>query len=151
MTKNHTNNKGGFDFNIQSVGIYDNTELVIMACNIIDKRLEDIESLIEKDELEISKSQNTMSNSFDIILENEDYTIGKVLEYMLYSKFYETGLLSFCGFKKMHPHDSYSIIRVAYKDVTDKSVVKGNLKECITDAKEVYRKIRKDFLKLVKD
>ena len=25
-----------------------------------------------------------MPNSFDIILENEDYTIGKILEYTLY-------------------------------------------------------------------
>lgn len=143
--------RDSFDFSIQSLGIYDNAELLNMACNIIIKRLEDIDTLIEKDELEISKSQNTMSNCFDIILENEDYTIGKVLEYILYAKFYETGILTFCGFKKMHPHDTYSIIRVAYKESSDKPVVKGHLKDSINDAKEVFRKIKKEFLKLVKD
>jgi DNA-directed RNA polymerase subunit L len=92
-----------------------------------------------------------MSNCFDIILENEDYTIGKIIEYMLYTKFYETKILKFCGFKKMHPHDSDSIIRIAYADAIDKSTIKGNLKECIETAKNVYLKIKKEFLKLLKN
>jgi len=139
-----------FDFIIQTIGIYDNIELLNKACEILVDNLEFLDSLIEKDELKIEKSQNTMANSYDIILENEDYTIGKVLEYFLYTRFYETKTLTFCGFKKMHPHDSQSIIRVAYKDVIDKSTIKGNLKECIEESKQVFTKIRKEFLKLVK-
>ena len=92
-----------------------------------------------------------MSNSFDIILENEDYTIGKVLEYFLYTKFYETKLLTFCGFKKMHPHDSYSIIRVAYKDAIEISTIRGHLKECIDESVQVFIRVKKEFLKLVKN
>ena len=92
-----------------------------------------------------------MANSFDVILENEDYTIGKVLEYLLYTKFYETNMLTFCGFKKMHPHDSQSIIRVAYKEAVEKSNIKGHLKECILDAKKIFAKMRKEFLKLLKN
>jgi DNA-directed RNA polymerase subunit L len=91
-----------------------------------------------------------MLNSFDIILENEDYTIGKVLEYFLHVKFYETALLNYCGFKKMHPHDNFSIIRVAYKEPVEKSTIKGNLKECISDAVQIYTKLRKEFTKFVK-
>jgi DNA-directed RNA polymerase alpha subunit len=143
--------KDSFDFIIQSVGIYDNVELVHKACEILIEKLQFQDELIEKDELKIEKSQNTMSNSFDIILENEDYTIGKVLEYFLYTKFYETKLLTFCGFKKMHPHDSYSIIRVAYKDAVDISSIKGHLKECIDDSVQVFAKVKKEFLKLVKN
>jgi DNA-directed RNA polymerase subunit L len=133
--------KDSFDYTIQSIGVYTNYELVNKACDILIAKLDEIDTLIEKDELKIDKAMNTMSNSFDIILENEDYTIGKVLEYFLYTKFYETKTLTFCGFKKMHPHDSYSIIRVAYKDAVDKSSIKGNLKECIEDAKQVFGKI----------
>ena len=136
---------------IQSIGVYTNYELVDKACEILIKKLDDIDTLIEKDELKIDKAMNTMSNSFDIILENEDYTIGKVLEYFLYTKFYETKTLTFCGFKKMHPHDNYSIIRVAYKDAVDKSTIKGSLKECIDDAKQVFGKIKKEFLRFVKN
>jgi DNA-directed RNA polymerase alpha subunit len=142
--------KDSFDFNIQTIGIYTNNEIVDIACRILIGKLTELDAIIEKDELEIKNSDNTMLNSFDIILENEDYTIGKVLEYFLYVKFYETSLLNYCGFKKMHPHDSYSIIRVAYKEPVEKSTIKGNLKECISDAVQVYTKLRKEFTKFVK-
>ena len=102
--------------------------------------------LIEKDELRIEPSATTIKNSFDIILENEDYTIGKVLEFMLNDKYYEgTRTLTFCGFKKMHPHDSDSIIRIAYTEETDKAVVKQNLKSCIQDSIIVFDSIQKKF------
>lgn len=140
-----------FDFTIQSVGIYDNIELVQKACEILVDKFQYQDSLIEKDELVIEKSQNTMSNSYDIILENEDYTIGKALEYLLYTKFYETKILTFCGFKKMHPHDSQSIIRVAYREPVDISTIKGNLKECIEQAINIFTKVRRDFAKMVKN
>jgi DNA-directed RNA polymerase subunit L len=139
-----------FDFIIQSVGIFDNIELVQKACEILIDKLQYQDSLIEKDELVIEKSQNTMSNSYDIILENEDYTIGKVLEYFMYTKFYEPKILTFCGFKKMHPHDSQSIIRVAYREPIDISTIKGNLKECIEGASQVFTKVRRDFARMVK-
>jgi DNA-directed RNA polymerase subunit L/DNA-directed RNA polymerase alpha subunit len=139
-----------FDFIIQTVGIFDNIELVKKACEILVDKLQYQDSLIEKDELAIEKSQNTMANSYDIILENEDYTIGKVLEYFMYTKFYEPKILTFCGFKKMHPHDSQSIIRVAYREPVDISTIKGNLKECIDDASQVFAKVRKDFARMVK-
>ena len=143
--------KDSFDFTIQSVGVYTNYELVNKACAILIEKLDELDTLIEKDELKIDKSMNTMANSFDIILENEDYTLGKILEYFLYTRFYETKTLTFCGFKKMHPHDSDSIIRVAYKDAIEKSTIKGNLKECIEEAKQVFGKIKKEFLRFVKN
>jgi DNA-directed RNA polymerase subunit L len=77
-------------------------------------------------------------------LKNEDYTIGKVIEIMLYDKFFEN-TLTFCGFKKMHPHDNDSIIRVAYKSPVDKSVIKNHLMECIVNAQDIYRNIKKQF------
>jgi DNA-directed RNA polymerase alpha subunit len=143
--------KDSFDFIIQTIGIYDNVELVHKACEILIDKFQYQDTLIEKDELEIKNAENTMSNSFDIILENEDYTIGKVIEYFMYTKFYETKMLTFCGFKKMHPHDSYSIIRVAYKDAIDKSTIKGHLKECIDESIQVFSRVKKEFLKLVKN
>ena len=133
-----------FDFIVQTIGIYDNSEIVLMACDILQKKLAYLYDQIMSDDVKITNSLNTMENCFDITLENEDYTIGKVLEYLLYSKFFEnTKILSYCGFKKMHPHDSDSIIRVAYVEIVDKNVVKKNLAECINDAIEVYNKIKK--------
>ena len=87
-----------------------------------------------------------MKNCYDIILENEDYTIGKVLEYLLYSSYYE-GLktLSFCGFKKLHPHDLDSIIRIAYKEDITIMDIKQNLKKCFESAIIIYTTIHDKF------
>lgn len=143
--------KDSFDFMLESIGVYSNNELLDKACLILVQYLTQIHNLIEKDELEIIKSQNTMSNCFDVILENHDYTIGKVLEYLLYVKYYETNMLTYCGFKKMHPHDSYSIIRVAYSEAVEVSTVKGHLQECIADSISIFKRIKKEFLKLMKN
>ena len=142
--------KDSFDFVLQSVGVYTNEELLNSACKIIIQRLNDIDTIIEKDELEIKNADSTLANSFDIILENEDYTIGKVLEYFMYSKFYNTNNLTFCGFKKLHPHDTFSIIRIAYYNPVEKSTIKGNLKECIIDAVDVFTKLKRNFLSITK-
>ena len=140
-----------FDFMIQSVGVYTNNEIVDSGCEILLKKFEKLNDIIEKDKLEIKNADNTMANCFDVILENEDYTIGKVMEYFLYSKFYETNILTFCGFKKLHPHDNYSIIRVSYTEAVEKSTIKGHLKECINDAKNVYKEMREKFAMFVRN
>jgi DNA-directed RNA polymerase subunit L len=138
--------KDSFDFIIQTIGVFTNQELVHNACDILIEKLRLLDTSAETDELTIEPSVNTMSNSFDIILVNEDYTIGKIIEYMFYSKFFEDAkMLTYCGFKKMHPHDNDSIIRVAYKDPVDKATIKQNLKACIESAINVYKKIRKDI------
>ena len=141
ITKNDS-----FDYSIQTIGIYTNQELVHKACDIVIKKRELVDTLSDTDELDIHPSDNTMTNSYDIILQNEDYTIGKIIEYMMYAKFYENAqILTFCGFKKMHPHDTNSIIRVAYKEITDKTTIKQNLKACLEDAIAVFKKIKKDL------
>ena len=140
-----------YDFIIQSIGVYTNYEIFNKACEIIINKLVDLDTSIETDEIKIEGSLNTMENSYDVILENDDYTIGKVVEYMLYNKFFENlKTLSFCGFKKMHPHDTDSIIRVAFHEASDKSVIKQNLKESVIEAIQVFKKINKEFLKTVK-
>jgi len=138
--------RDSFDFTIQTIGIFTNQELIRKACDILIQKFDSLNTDIDTDELKIFPSDNTMPNSYDVILENEDYTIGKVIEYFLYSKLYEgTKILSYCGFKKMHPHDADSIIRVAYKEGLEKMAIKQNLKECIADAISVYKKIQDKF------
>jgi len=138
--------KDSFDFTIQTVGVFTNQEIIRTACDVLIEKLDALNTAIDTDELKINPSDNTMANCYDVILENEDYTIGKAIEYFLYSKFYE-GIksLSYCGFKKMHPHDMDSIIRIAYKEELEKMAIKQNLKECIVDAISVYKSIKDKF------
>lgn len=142
--------KDSFDYNIESVGVYEPRELCKNACIILkyqfDKLAEEIET---RDDL-IHISETTMENCFDFILEHGDYTIGKVLEYSLYEKgFVAKGgkpTIQFCGFKKMHPHDDHSVIRVSYvaKDA-EKSWLKNGLKESCAEAAAIFKAISSKF------
>ena len=135
-----------FDFIIQTIGVFDNKQLVKKACNILRKKMADMILGLESDIIPITMSETTMENSYDIILENEDYTVGKVLEYILYDKYYMgEELLSFCGFKKFHPHDTESKIRVSYKLPTDKHMLRQHLKTVCVVVEELFTKIYKIF------
>jgi hypothetical protein len=50
----------------------------------------------------------------------------------------------------MHPHDSDSIIRVAYKESVNMAFIKQNLLECVADAIQIYKKLKKEILKINK-
>jgi DNA-directed RNA polymerase subunit L len=135
-----------FDFVVQTLGVYDNKDLVRKACAIIQNKLLDLIQIIDDGELPVFMSETTMDNCFDIHLENEDYTIGKILEYILYTKFYEgEKTLNFCGFKKFHPHDTKSVIRMAFINKNDKTVINRYVRESCVDAQQVCKDIYQLF------
>lgn len=135
-----------FDFVIQSVGVYDNKDIVRKACAVLQNKFIDIVQMIDSNVMLILTGEATMENCYDIHLHDEDYTVGKIIEYLLYSMFYEKlGTLSFCGFKKFHPHDTKSMVRVAFKEKQDKSVVGVYLREVCVDAQQVFKDIHRLF------
>jgi DNA-directed RNA polymerase alpha subunit/DNA-directed RNA polymerase subunit L len=108
--------ENSFDFIIQGLDIFSNIALLKMSCDTLITKFDKLIKDINVNDVPILRSETTMQNSFDMILVREDYTIGKILEYILYTKFYtsKTPTLNFCGFKKFHPHDAKSTIRIAF-------------------------------------
>lgn len=103
-----------FDFKVESIGVFTNREIIHLACDNIIKRLNIISTKSDNQSIELKRNTTSMINSTDIILPNEDYTIGKVLEYILHMEYYKkVNLLSYVGFIKKHPHDDFSIIRIS--------------------------------------
>lgn len=143
--------ENSFDFVLRSTGVYKCPTLVKKACAIMEHKLKDFCAAIESDTVailptETSGVKTTMDHCFDIILENEDYTLGKALEYYLYQTYFvEKKTLTFCGFKKLHPHDASSRIRVAFADKADKGQVREYLREASIKLEEVYVEIRSKF------
>jgi DNA-directed RNA polymerase subunit L len=136
--------KNSFDFILQSVGVFENNVLVLKSCDILIRKFMLLEDANNSGDLKIISSVTTMENSYDVILENEDYTIGNILNYILYMVFYrDTSQLSYCGFKKMHPHDSDSIIRLAFESPTsNKNTIKTMFKYAIEESIKVLQKIK---------
>jgi DNA-directed RNA polymerase subunit L len=117
-----------FDFKVESVGVYANVELINMGCDNIIKRLDKIKEKCDKEQLKLNKKATAMENAVDVILQGEDYTIGKVIEFVLHEQYYKKDqALSYVGFIKKHPHDDYSIIRMAFSSEGDTSLTDVNV------------------------
>jgi len=111
--------RNSFDFILETVGIYENTEIIVKACQILMDKFVELKRILDKDELEIQPSDSTIENCYDVTLENEDYTIGNILNFELYDVYYrDLKKLSYVGFKKMHPHDTHSILRMGFIEPT---------------------------------
>ena len=138
--------KDSFDFIIETIGIYSNFKLLELACAILIKKLyNSLESLKGNSDL-IKDAPDTMENCYIITLENEDYSVGKILEYCLYQKYFEDKKdLTYVGFLKKHPHDTFSIIKIACKDINSKDDIIFMLEECVNYSVILINSIRTYF------
>ena len=133
-----------FDFIIESVGVYSNTEIVTKACLLIVEKCNKLVSDIENasGDVDVVPSDTTLSNGYDVTLQNEDYTLGKCIEYFLHTNHYEgSRTVSFCGFRKNHPHDTHSMIRLAFHAPTDVDIVHTYLIQAARDSAAVFESL----------
>ena len=135
-----------FDFIIESVGIYSNFKLMELACSVLIKNLHlTLESFKSNNDL-IKDAIDTLENCYIITLENEDYTIGKIIEYNLYSKYFvEKKELNYVGFLKKHPHDNNSFIKVSFKNMITKDDLIIILEEGINNSILLFNSIKEYF------
>ena len=131
-----------YNFIIETVGVYENMDIVIKACEVMVSKCRKFLYDLENGNVPIIQSETTLKNGFDITLIGEDYTLGKVIEYYLYQEhFIADKTLSFCGFRKPHPHSIDSMIRVAFHNQVDKVGVSGYFQGACDSAITAFTKI----------
>lgn len=133
-----------FDFVIQTIGVFENKDILKMALTILHNKFAEFMKNLESDTIPILNSETTMDHCYDIILEDEDYTMGKVIEFMLYEQYYmKEKTIDYCGFKKFHPHDTQSTVRIAFTQPADKSMVKQYLFVACKKSTEIFHQTLK--------
>ena len=133
-----------FRFKVESVGVHENRELVVLACDKLIENSKRILSLSNEHSIEISPNQIANNFSYDIILQNEDYTMGKLIEYVFYENYFEKNdIFSYVGFIKKHPHDDYSIIRIIFND--KEKANNDNIYKILSSSLEAIIQIYKDL------
>ena len=134
--------ENSYDFVVESVGVFDNMEILTKACDIMIKKCEAFMYDLEHGNVVIVTSETTLKNGFDITLKNEDYTLGKVIEFYLYqNNFIGDKSVSFCGFRKPHPHSVDSLIRIAFHSPIEVVGVSGYLQGATDNAIQAYKQI----------
>lgn len=106
--------KNSFEFEIKTECVFENKELIYISCQELINKFNMLIKQIREHRMD-SKLNGLCTH--DYILSNEDYTVGNLLNHLLYKNYCEgVQHLTYCGFKKMHPHDTDSIIRITYND-----------------------------------
>lgn len=143
--------KNSFEFEVETVGVYSNEEIVRRSCDVLVNSL---------DELEITMSQtnalvdffevNSVGDFVMVKLENYDYTIAKSIEAVLYMRNWESkdkmDGLDYLATVRPHPHIPEIYLRLHYVAGLDDRV---SLEErsrmivlnAITECKDVFRKV----------
>lgn len=133
-----------FDFIIETIGVYSNTEIVTKACMLLIEKCNKLVSDIQNasGEVDVEPSESTLSNGYDITMQNEDYTLGKCIEHFLHQNHYlGSKTVSFCGFRKNHPHDTHSMIRIAFHAPTEVDIVHAYLIAAARDSEAVFQSL----------
>lgn len=144
MEANRYVNPDSFDFIIESLGVYSNVEILTKACMLLIEKCKKLISDIENasGDVDVVPSETTLSNGYDVTMQNEDYTLGKCIEYFLHTTHYVASrTLSFCGFRKNHPHDTHSMVRMAFRAPTDVDVVHAYLIQAARDSAAVFQSL----------
>ena len=124
-----------------------------MGCDVL---VRDINAFMDKlipvamTDIVMAQSRSTIADSYDLKLTGIGYTIGKILEHLIHENYYKgVGVLTFVGFRKDHPHDNHSTIRIAFKsmpeDVDVNSTIIDILKNVCHKAIQIYTSISEDF------
>lgn len=139
--------KNSFDFELKSVGVYSNPLLVKMACGVMLKKLETLSQAASSGNLQIEKLEgSTFNSAFNFILKDEDYTLGKVIENIIYAQHYEgSNRLTYVGFIKLHPHHNDSLIRLAFASEGDDKQVTEMVIDACRVATEAFNRIKEAF------
>jgi DNA-directed RNA polymerase subunit L len=138
--------KNTYDFILETIGVYSNVELIHTACDVLISKFTQLRETATQRGLEIIRSKNTLPNCFDMILKDEDYTIGKVIEYIIHEDYFQNNKqLHYVGFIKEHPHDEDSIIRISFlKEVSEKEAINSIIEYVTQVAIKIFTHI-KDF------
>lgn len=138
--------ENSFDFTIETIGIYSNYKLLELGISIIIKKLYiTLESLKNNNDL-IYDATDTLDNCYIITLENEDYTIGKIIEYYLYTKYFnEDKVINYVGFLKKHPHDNNSFIKISFKNLISKDELLIMIEDSVNNSILLLNSIKEYF------
>jgi DNA-directed RNA polymerase subunit L len=135
-----------FVFKLQSIGIYSNIELMYYSCKILIKKLFYVVEDLKNNSNLINEVSDYLDNCFEITIQNEDYTVGKIIENYFYEyHFINKKTISYISFVKKHPHDKNSIIKISYNYIITKDEIITQVEESINYAISNVNSIQEYF------
>lgn len=124
-----------FDFIVESVGVLDPIYIVARALDVLQKKLLKYASIDSGDLPEGLKTvpADARMKGFDFIFQNEDHTLGNLLQTWMEQNVVDSGEITFVGYKVPHPLRDEMVLRVGVEsglDTTARAAVAKAAREC---------------------
>jgi DNA-directed RNA polymerase subunit L len=124
-----------FDFIVESVGVLEPTYIVARALDVLQKKLLKYASIDSGDLPEGLKTvpADARMKGFDFIFQNEDHTLGNLLQTWMEQNLVDSGEITFVGYKVPHPLRDEMVVRVGVEsglDTAARAAVAKAAREC---------------------
>jgi DNA-directed RNA polymerase alpha subunit len=138
---------------VESVGVYSNEHIVKRGCQYLINRLNEMVIYLKDAVIEdgfynqpnfcIYMDTTTLNPTYCFYIQNDDYTIGKIVEKYLYNMYRSN--IYYVSFKKEHPHDTHCLVSFAYNAEISNEGVIDNLRSVSTELIRIYESISTKF------
>ena len=138
---------------VESVGVYANEYIVKRGCQYLIHRLNEMITYLKDAVIEdgfynqanfcLYIDTTTINPTYCFYIQNDDYTIGKIVEKYLYNMYRAD--IYYVSFKKEHPHDTYCLVSFAYNAEISNEGVIDNLRNVATELIRIYESISSKF------
>ena len=129
----HTNENlkpNKFIMNVESVGVLDPQDIFQQSIEILIQKLNNFIQNIKNENIKVQKS-NTIQNAVDLIIPNEDHTLGNIIQSHMCSLYkIDNNNVNFVGYNQPHPLENYIVIRVGLGENTNINKVKEFVIDC---------------------
>ena len=136
-----------YDFVVEAVGPLGPRELVFRAIDILANRLRQLKVALATDTARLQDAPGTIPYAFTVQLDGDGYTLGRLIEWYLYSRHYigDSQILSFCGFRKPHPHIAVSNVKIAFSRETPRASALAFVDEAIDEVMVMVSSLSRFF------
>lgn len=138
---------------VETVGVYTNEYIVKRGCQYMMNRLNDMITYLKDAVVEdgfynqanfcLYIDTTTITPTYCFYIQNDDYTIGKIVEKYLYNMFRSD--IYYVSFKKEHPHDTHCLVSFTYNAEISNEGVIDNLRNVATELIRIYESISSKF------
>jgi DNA-directed RNA polymerase subunit L len=133
-----------FTMSIESIGTLSNNDIFLGSLKLLIEKIELFNSNIQDNKLKMSFSNEVDFKAIDIVIPNENHTLGNIFQTYLYKYFMLSDRrLSFVGYDKVHPLEHHIILRISSLD-KDK-----DLSACISEIKECIQETSVNLIKIL--
>ena len=115
---NERNEPNSFDFIVESIGVLDPIYIVARALQVLQEKCAFYSSVDAGDlpETVQVRPADARIKGFDFVFQNEDHTLGNLLQTWMEKNLMDSNEITFVGYKVPHPLKDEMLLRVAVED-----------------------------------